>query len=50
MRRRTFLSTLPAGALMAGAAGAANAQVTPPGAGRPTEAAPAPSPPRPPDP
>ena len=49
MRRRTFLSTLPAGALIAGA-GTANAQITPPAPGRPTEAAPAPSPARPPDP
>lgn len=40
MRRRTFLSALPAGAL---AASAASAQVTPPAAGRPTEAAPAPA-------
>lgn len=37
MRRRTFLSALPAGAL---AASTASAQVTPPAAGRPMEAAP----------
>ncbi len=42
MRRRTFLSALPAGALLANG-GAASAQVTPPAPGRPTEAAPAPA-------
>ena len=46
MRRRTFLSALPSGALAAGAlsTGAANAQTgQPPAPGRPTEAAPAPA-------
>ena len=46
MRRRTFLSTLPAGALIAGAS-TASAQVAPPAPGRPTEAAPAPARPEP---